>query len=96
MLFHLNSVYFYLYSTPGEFQCAHGKMCIPEAQVCDGRSQCRDQSDELDCKEQTKSCEHRCGDGNRCIPKKFLCDGERDCLDGSDEVGCGKSTDPVL
>ncbi|XP_075935564.1 uncharacterized protein LOC142935234 [Anarhichas minor] len=67
-------------------------MCIPEAEVCDGRWQCRDQSDELDCWKGTKSCEHRCADGKRCIPKKFLCDGERDCLDGTDEVGCDAVT----
>lgn len=94
MLFHSKSHTFHLYCTAGEFQCSHGKMCIPEAQVCDGKLQCRDQSDELDCTEKTKSCEHRCADGKRCIPKKFLCDGEKDCLDGTDEVGCGKSSDP--
>ncbi|XP_056258757.1 low-density lipoprotein receptor-related protein 2-like [Seriola aureovittata] len=76
----------------GEFQCSHGKMCIPVAQVCDGKSQCRDQSDEQDCWERTKSCEYRCVDGKRCIPNKFLCDGERDCLDGTDEVGCDPTT----
>lgn len=60
--------------------------------MCDGRSQCQDRSDELDCSEKTRSCEFRCADGKRCIPKKFQCDGERDCPDGSDETGCGKST----
>ncbi|CAI5666582.1 unnamed protein product [Oreochromis niloticus] len=83
-----------LLSTPGEFQCAHGKMCIPEAQVCDGRLQCRDHSDEADCQKPIKSCEHRCADGKRCIPKKFLCDGEKDCVDGSDEVGCNQAAAP--
>ncbi|XP_037547982.1 very low-density lipoprotein receptor-like [Nematolebias whitei] len=63
-------------------------MCIPETEVCDGKPQCRDQSDERDCWKQTKSCEHRCADAKRCIPKKFICDGEQDCLDGSDEVDC--------
>lgn len=80
---------FWLLSHPGEFRCSHGRKCIPRAQVCDGRFQCRDHSDEVGCWEQTKGCQHRCSDGKRCIPKKFLCDGERDCLDGSDEVGCG-------
>lgn len=77
---------------PDEFQCAHGKKCLPSAQVCDGRPHCRDHSDELDCWERTKSCEHRCADNKRCIPAKFLCDGERDCVDGTDEVDCGKSS----
>ncbi|XP_067340392.1 low-density lipoprotein receptor-like [Channa argus] len=63
-------------------------MCIPEAQVCDGKPQCRDRSDELDCWDKTKSCEYRCPDSKRCIPKKLLCDGERDCLDGTDELDC--------
>jgi len=71
-------------------------MCIPEAEVCDGKSQCQDRSDELDCWEQTKSCEHRCTDDKRCIPKKFLCDGEKDCLDGTDEMGCGKFSELIV
>lgn len=66
-------------------------MCILEAQVCDGRPHCRDQSDEMDCWKPTKNCEFRCADGRRCIPKKFVCDGERDCLDGMDEFGCGRN-----
>lgn len=69
-------------------------MCIPAAEVCDGKPQCQDQSDERDCWIKTKSCAHRCG--KRCIPSTFLCDGEKDCLDGSDEAGCGKAADSVI
>ncbi|KAK5900682.1 hypothetical protein CgunFtcFv8_025624 [Champsocephalus gunnari] len=73
-------------------------MCIPAAEVCDGKPQCQDQSDERDCWIKTKSCAHRCG--KRCIPSTFLCDGEKDCLDGSDEEGCdpvtAASASPVL
>lgn len=66
-------------------------MCILEAQVCDGRPQCQDWSDEKDCRRPTKTCEFRCADGSRCIPKKFVCDGETDCPDGTDEFGCGRN-----
>ncbi|TMS08113.1 Low-density lipoprotein receptor-related protein 1B [Larimichthys crocea] len=78
----------------GEFQCSHGKMCIPEAQVCDGKSQCRDQSDELGCRERTKSClvacainQFRCFSG-QCVSEALRCDGYADCSDRSDEVDC--------
>lgn len=66
-------------------------MCILEAQVCDGRPQCQDWSDEKDCTRPSKSCEFRCADGSRCIPKKFVCDGETDCPDGTDEFDCGRN-----
>lgn len=87
----LNSHISTFYLCSGEFQCSYGKMCIPQAQVCDGRPQCRDQSDEINCIRPSKSCEFRCADGSRCIPKKFVCDEERDCPDGTDEVGCGRN-----
>lgn len=93
---HSVDAYLSLYSIPGEFQCSHRKMCIPKSQVCDGKSQCRDHSDELGCWEQTRSCEHRCKDSRRCIPNKFLCDGERDCVDGTDEMDCGRLSQIVF
>uniref|UniRef100_A0A8C7RPG1 EGF-like domain-containing protein n=1 Tax=Oncorhynchus mykiss TaxID=8022 RepID=A0A8C7RPG1_ONCMY len=59
--------------------------------MCDGKAQCQDRSDEMDCFKRTKSCSHRCDNNSRCIPETFLCDGERDCSDGSDEEGCGET-----
>ncbi|XP_006795713.2 low-density lipoprotein receptor-related protein 2-like [Neolamprologus brichardi] len=58
--------------------CPDSSLCIKPAQICDGRKDCHDGSDE--------NC--------RCIPKKFLCDGEKDCVDGSDEVGCNQDAAP--
>lgn len=83
-------------SPPGDFQCAHGKKCIPSEQVCDGQYHCQDRSDELDCSRHMDGCSQRCDNGTRCIPDTFLCDGERDCADGSDEEKCGACAEPCL
>lgn len=71
-----------------QFQCAHGKRCIEQDQVCDGVPHCQDRSDELECFKM-EGCDHQCDENNRCVPETFLCDGERDCQDGSDEANCG-------
>ncbi|RXN30582.1 low-density lipo receptor-related 2-like protein [Labeo rohita] len=78
-----------------EFQCAHGRKCIDSKQVCDGKPQCQDFSDESDCFIRSKSCSHRCDNKTRCIPENFLCDGEKDCVDGTDESDCGYPTKVV-
>lgn len=75
---------------PAQFQCAHGNRCIPQGQVCDGKSDCQDRSDELDCQALPDGCHQHCDNKTRCIPKSFLCDGEPDCADGSDEEKCGR------
>lgn len=77
------------FSFPGEFQCSHGKKCLPQERVCDGQNDCLDRSDETDCSVMIEGCHQRCDNNTRCIPKSFLCDGERDCADGSDEENCG-------
>lgn len=75
-------------SSADQFQCAHGKKCIEQSQVCDGEPQCQDRSDELRCAKRMDDCDHLCDD-SRCVSNSFLCDGERDCKDGSDEANCG-------
>lgn len=80
-------------SISGQFQCAHGMMCIEKKLLCDGVPQCQDRSDEVDCFNPGEGCVHRC-DKKRCISEPFICDGEADCDDGSDEADCGNA--PLL
>ncbi|KAF7654632.1 hypothetical protein LDENG_00066940 [Lucifuga dentata] len=72
----------------GQFQCAHGKKCIDQQQVCDGVPQCQDRSDELRCTKKDESCVHQCDNKQNCFPAAFICDGEKDCSDGTDEADC--------
>ncbi|KAJ8019817.1 Low-density lipoprotein receptor-related protein 2 [Holothuria leucospilota] len=75
---------------PGWFSCATNYRCIPEYFQCNGRDDCRDNSDEEECHEVTCDPlgEFRCNN-HKCIPSRWYCDFENDCGDFSDEVeGC--------
>ncbi|KAF5269370.1 hypothetical protein FQA39_LY08762 [Lamprigera yunnana] len=70
-----------------EFKCVSGQ-CVIEDAECDGRIDCIDGSDEMNC------ANFRCA-GNlfqcqygACIRKIFYCDGKKDCKDNSDELKC--------
>ncbi|KAH8384977.1 hypothetical protein KR093_003920, partial [Drosophila rubida] len=74
-----------------EYMC-QDHSCIPLDFMCDGKSDCSDNSDEIaGCKQSTASCSaghHLCNNG-RCLQRKqWLCDGVDDCGDGSDERDC--------
>ena len=62
--------------------------------VCDGKTDCPDDTDEAGCDEDGGSAAH-CGarqyscDGGACHDDSTVCDGHPDCQDGSDEVSCG-------
>ncbi|XP_018579962.1 putative vitellogenin receptor [Anoplophora glabripennis] len=76
---------------PDLFECSNGE-CIKQEKVCDYNYDCKDKSDEHNCKDKSKqkSCPPQhfsCGDG-QCIVERFLCDGVYDCEDHSDEVKC--------
>ncbi|XP_046665505.1 sortilin-related receptor-like isoform X3 [Homalodisca vitripennis] len=85
-----------------QFRCRQDGSCIPLRQVCDGKYQCPDYSDEM-------SCSHSnvpivpgpsCGVGlfpcdNKCLPMVMMCDGHIDCTDETDEHNCNNNTNKV-
>ena len=67
--------------------------------MCDGDSDCEDNSDEENC--EALACRppsHPCANNTSvCLPPDKLCDGKDDCGDGSDEGElCGKAPMQVL
>jgi hypothetical protein len=67
-------------TTPAYFKCNDGTIVTGAA--CDGITQCKDGSDELNCSTST----FKCNDGT--IVTGAACDGITQCKDGSDESNC--------
>ncbi|GFY66179.1 hypothetical protein TNIN_269291 [Trichonephila inaurata madagascariensis] len=73
-----------------QFECHANSECIPLVWRCNGRKDCKDESDERNCKtDPSTSCDFRCKETNLCISQRLLCDGVWDCIPfGSDEDNC--------
>merc|ERR1712106_830793 len=86
----------------GEFTCGNHR-CIPEAQVCNGVNDCKDNktSDEAveRCGAKNVTCPRnhlKCKTTTICVEPYWLCDGDNDCGDNSDEdpLHCGSRSCP--
>ncbi|GFT12389.1 uncharacterized protein NPIL_626631 [Nephila pilipes] len=74
-----------------QYRCLNND-CIERTQLCNGRYDCTDNSDEGFCDYSGYCPDHRafmCHNHQRkCIPLNWICDGILDCYDGADENDC--------
>ncbi|XP_024875337.1 basement membrane-specific heparan sulfate proteoglycan core protein-like isoform X2 [Temnothorax curvispinosus] len=61
--------------------------CVNALNVCDGKEDCLDGTDEENCTEERECTpnQFKCATGNKCIEDVYRCDGYPDCPDHSDE-----------
>ncbi|XP_034457661.1 low-density lipoprotein receptor-related protein 2-like isoform X3 [Hippoglossus hippoglossus] len=75
--------------------CPGSSLCIKPTQMCDGKRDCPDGSDENCVKRCPYKTDFRCKDRRSCVSKSLVCDGRSHCHDGSDEVDCAAVAAPA-
>ena len=72
----------------GRSKCDDGLQCVDEDYFCNGKSNCKDGSDEAHCEDWVcPKGKWKCKDKIGCIENKYVCDGKTrfSCKDSSDE-----------
>ena len=78
---------------PFMFRCENS-YCINIENVCDGRSDCPYQSDEILCENTTCPGMLKCRGEKRCLPDYLICNTRVDCIySADDELGCQSCPD---
>ncbi|CAK6954679.1 low-density lipoprotein receptor-related protein 2-like isoform X3 [Scomber scombrus] len=75
--------------------CPDSSLCINPTQLCDGKKDCPDGSDENCVKKCPYNTDFLCKDQRSCVSKSLVCDGSSHCNDGSDEVNCPSVATPA-
>uniref|UniRef100_A0AAQ5ZPW7 EGF-like domain-containing protein n=1 Tax=Amphiprion ocellaris TaxID=80972 RepID=A0AAQ5ZPW7_AMPOC len=78
--------------TSPSFQCPDSTSCINPSQICDGKKDCPDGSDENCVEKCAYETDFVCMDRRSCISRNLICDGRPHCHDGSDELNCLDAT----
>lgn len=79
------------YSNKQFFHCKQRMIYILKIQICDGKKDCDDGEDELDCEENKDIVFFKCGKREQFIAARYVCDFIQDCPENEDEIYCRKT-----